>query len=131
MGKLKRCDSTPTWWKTPKTEAFIAAYEAVETAYEELMSLEAEIHDHVSVQLNHNRHRETTIFQVLDQECVHFRLRQEMAVSSDWHDAWMRFCEAVAAAQTATREFRNEIEDATPRKRTATRPAKPSRASAA
>lgn len=123
MGKLKRCDSA-NWWRTPKTEAFITAYESVETAYEELMSLEATIHDQVAVQLNHNHHRETAIFQVLDQECVHFRLRQEMATSTEWHDAWMRFCEAVAIAQSATREFRTEIEDAAPPKRSSSRSTK-------
>ena len=109
------------WWTTPRTQAFIETREALEIAYDELMCIEADLYLEMKHKMaRHRNHNANPLMQSLTHECVNFLVKQEMAQSPRWQEAWQRFSSAVIAAEQAAAEFREEIEHATARKPKAT-----------
>lgn len=106
------------WWTTPRTQAFIEAREELEAAYDVLMAIEADLRLRIEqrVLARQHNHKSNTLLQSLTHECIQFLVRQEMAHSLVWQEAWEHFSAAVLAAEQATQEFREEIEHATGRK---------------
>ncbi|MDQ3815348.1 MAG: hypothetical protein M3347_15625 [Armatimonadota bacterium] len=108
MSEKKSKGKRTDWWKTPKTQTFLDAEDAVEAAFEELTALEATMHDRITQQMGH-RYGENELL-------VQFLLRREMVKSPEWQAAWQRFTDAVWQAHHATHDFRAEIEETTQKK---------------
>ena len=117
MSDHKRRAKSTSWWRTPKTQAFIQAQEALEAAYDDLMKIEADVHQQVAQQMVRRRRDSSTLLQSLNNECIQFLLRQRLAQSSAWQEAWQRFTEATIRAEQARQEFREDIEESIHRKR--------------
>lgn len=93
------------WWKTPKTQSFLDAEDAVEAAFDELTRVEAAMHEQIAHQMG-QRYGDNEVL-------IQFLLRREMVKSPVWQAAWETFSEAVQAAHQAVHQFRAEIEETT------------------
>ena len=91
-------------------DAFIAAHEEVEDAYDALLALEREFQCAAAGQISRRRSGQSQLLQSLNMECVNFLARQNMAISPEWRVAWERFDSAVHVYKDIVQEMRGQMD---------------------
>ena len=90
-------------------EAFMAAHEEVENAYDALLALEGEFQCSAAGQISRRHCGEDKLLHSLNMECVNYLARQKMVTSPEWQAAWERFERAVIAQQAIMQDVRGQI----------------------
>jgi hypothetical protein len=90
-------------------EAFMAAQEEVEDAYDALIALEGEFQCAAAGQISKRHCGENKLLHSLNMECVNFLARQKMVMSPEWQAVWGRFERAVVAQKAVMQEMQAQI----------------------